>query len=191
MNEIAVRPAEVSDGAAIAAVHTESWRSVYRGILPDRYLDEGIVADRLRHWEDRLHAPGASRRLVLLAEEGHRLLGFVCVLRDAEPAWGACLDNLHVRPQAKGCGLGRRLFAEAARWVAAKEPGGPLHLWVFEANLPARGFYEAFGGEVAGREIKPVPGGPQVISLRYVWRDVAGLHRLLSGRPGEGRPATA
>jgi hypothetical protein len=182
MDEVKVRPAAVADGAAIAAVHTESWRSAYRGILSDQYLDDEIAADRLRHWEERLRAPGAGRRRLLLAEQRQELLGFACVLRDAEPGWGACLDNLHVRPHVRGRGLGRRLFAEAARWVAEKQPGAPLYLWVFETNRPARGFYESCGGVVAGSEMRPLPGGPQVDSLRYVWPDVAGLHRRLADR---------
>jgi len=35
-------------------------------------------------------------------------------LVDADPEWGALLDNLHVSPSSKGHGLGRRLSAESA-----------------------------------------------------------------------------
>lgn len=169
---IGFRPAHASDCAIIAALHTASWRHAYRGILPDAYLDGAIAEERLALWEKRLSPSGIDRRLILVAEDLRGLAGFVCVLPDAEPEWGACLDNLHVRPDIHGCGLGRRLFAEAACWLVSREPGRPLHLWVFEANRTARGFYDRFGGEVVAHTVKRMPGGADIASLRYLWRDV-------------------
>ena len=182
-DSIAFRSADASDHAGIAALHTASWRHAYRGILPDSYLDEAIAAERLELWEKRLSPSGRNRRLVLLAESSQGLAGFVCILLDEEPKWGACLDNLHVRPDIHRQGLGRRLFAEAARWLMSVEPGWPLHLWVFETNPAARSFYDRFGGEVATRQIKRMPGGADIASLRYLWRDVETLLNRLGGRP--------
>jgi GNAT superfamily N-acetyltransferase len=91
------------------------------------------------------------------------------VLLDEEPAWGACLDNLHVRPGFIGQGLGHQLFIAAVRWVKDVEPGWPMHLWVFEANTRARRFYDRHGGEVTERAVKPMPGGVERAVLRYVW----------------------
>jgi len=170
LDRIDLRPAIPSDSFQIASLHTESWRGSYRGILPDAYLDEEIPGERLKHWETWFLTPGIDRRCVLLAEAGRELAGFVSVLLDEEPEWGACLDNLHVRPDHRNRGLGRKLFAQATRWVMAREPGWAIHLWVFEANYPARRFYEAFKGEVVDREMREMPGGAKVSSLRYVWR---------------------
>ena len=36
-----VRPADVDDAAAIAAVHVAAWRSTYRGLLPDELCPDG------------------------------------------------------------------------------------------------------------------------------------------------------
>jgi GNAT superfamily N-acetyltransferase len=177
---ITFRFGAAADCENIAALHTASWRGAYRGILPDTYLDGEIARERLGLWKKRMSSSGRDRRLVLLAEDPRELAGFVCVLLDEEPEWGACLDNLHVRSDLKGRGLGRRLFAEAARWVAFMQPGWPMHLWVFEANRPARGFYERFKGEVVAREIKRMPGKAEVPSLRYVWRDVGMLLNQLT-----------
>jgi hypothetical protein len=177
---ITFRSADASDSAAIAALHAASWRHAYRGILPDSYLDGAIAQERLDLWKKRLSPSGRDRRLVLLAESASELAGFVCILLDADPEWGACLDNLHVRPDNHRRGLGRLLFAEAARWLMSKEPGWPLHLWVFETNPAARGFYDRFGGEVVTRKIKRMPGGAKIASLRYLWRDVEMLASRLT-----------
>lgn len=176
----AFRSADASDSAAIAAFHAASWRHAYRGILSDSFLDGAIDAERLELWAKRLSPSGSHRRLVLLAEGLRGLAGFVCVLLDGEPEWGACLDNLHVRPDIHRQGLGRRLFAEAARWLMSVEPGWPLHLWVFETNHAARGFYDRFGGEVVTRRIKRMPGGGDIASLRYLWGDVEMLVKRLT-----------
>jgi len=98
--------------------------------------------------------------------------GFVCVFLDADPHWGALLDNLHVSPSAQGRGLGRRLMAEAARWVRQHRPQSRLHLWVYEQNASARGFYERLGGIVTEHRIVDAPDGTQVPAIRYVWDDL-------------------
>jgi GNAT superfamily N-acetyltransferase len=179
MNTITFRSATVADSHRIASLHTDSWRDAYRGILPDAYLAGPIVGERASLWQSRLLSPGADRRYVLLAEAEGILVAFVCVLLDEEPLWGACLDNLHVFPKLKGHGLGRQLFSRAAQWVMSTEPGWPIHLWVFESNYGARRFYEALSGEVVEHRLKQAPGGAEIPSLRYVWRDL----RVLMNNP--------
>jgi len=147
-------------------------------------LDHEIGEERERLWKKRFLAPDIDRRYVLLAEIRTDLVGFVCVLLDEDTKWGACLDNLHVRSDIRGQGLGRRLFAEAARWVKSKEPGWPIHAWVFEANDLARGFYDTTKAEILEREIKQMPGGAKVLCLRYVWRDMSALMKKLIQRSG-------
>jgi GNAT superfamily N-acetyltransferase len=169
---ITFRTAEPQDGAAIAALHTASWRSAYRGMLPDIYLDAEIEGEHMRLWQERLWQPRADRRFVVLAEQNQTLIGFACVLLLVEPGWGACLDNLHVHPELKGRGVGRELFALSADWVVQHAPIWPLHLWVLEANLPARRFYDRYQGEVAERTMKPMADGVVPAVLRYVWRDL-------------------
>jgi GNAT superfamily N-acetyltransferase len=170
--EMPFREAHPADCDAIAALHTASWRSAYRGILPDAFLDGPIETERAQLWRERLTTPLNPRQYVLLAEEGTALRGFVCVLLDEEPAFGGCLDNLHVQPDLRGQGLGRQLFAAAARWVAATEPGWALHLWVFAANASACRFYDRLGGVVVEQSDKAMPGGVTRSLLRYLWRDL-------------------
>jgi GNAT superfamily N-acetyltransferase len=152
-------------------------------MLPHDYLNNLVEADRIELWQRRLAQPN-DRQYLLLAETEDVLAGFVCVLLDEEPAWGACLDNLHVRRDLAGRGLGRELFVRAAQWVKATEPPWPLHLWVFEANHDARRFYERLGGETVERVAKAMPGGSAPVTVRYVWRD---MERLLESYHADKR----
>ena len=164
-----IRYAVPGDADAIAHLHAESWRLTYRGILPDAYLDGPIAAERRRLWTDRLTLPDPSRPFVALAERD-ALAGFVCVLREEDPPWGLCLDNLHVLPAFRSQGLGRALFAEAVRWTMRHGPGRPLHLWVFETNPQAAEFYERLGGKPVERCVKEAVAGMPAMSVRYVWQ---------------------
>jgi ribosomal protein S18 acetylase RimI-like enzyme len=169
-----LRQAVVSDAETIAALHAESWRNAYRGILNDDYLDNGIFEERKTHWQQILTAPQPERRYVLLAEHDKNSIAFVSVFLDEEPEHGALLHNLHVLPQLKGQGLGRLLMCEAAKWMLLKNVR-QMHLWVFEANTQARKFYEALGGEVVEKRLESVAGNIEREILRYFWEDIKKL----------------
>jgi GNAT superfamily N-acetyltransferase len=172
IDRIILRQASSADTDAIAQVHAQSWQHAYRGILSDHYLDHDVVAERTAMWRERMATIPRERMFLQVAEDGDQMIGFVCVLLDAEPAWGAYLDNLHLLPSAQRRGLGRRLMASAAAWVAAIEPPSqelPLHLLVFEQNQAACQFYAACGGVVVERFDKAMPGGVIRPVLRYQW----------------------
>ncbi|OPZ55494.1 MAG: putative acetyltransferase [bacterium ADurb.BinA028] len=57
---------------------------------------------------------------------------------------GIWLEDLFVRPEARGLGLGRLLLTELAG--IAVERGYPrFEWWVLDWNTPAQGFYESLG----------------------------------------------
>lgn len=167
MHETLIRDATLADAATIAGLHLASWRSVYRGILPDAYLDGPAEAERLAHWKAVLAEPRAGDLVLLL---GHA--GFAAV-RGRADGLGALLDNLHVDPARRGGGIGTVLLAEVARrLVAAGESA--LHLWVLEGNERAVAFYSRLGAAIEGGR----PGvmfGTQVHSTLLVFRDLVAL----------------
>lgn len=170
-----IRNAELSDTERIAFIHAESWRSTYRGILSDEFLDKAVWDERRAFWQKRMREPGAEQRLILLACEKNEVLGFLCLYLDADPRWDALLDNLHIVPGMRGRGFGSMMMSHAAAWVLQQRPGSGMYLWVYEQNLEARGFYENLGGLQGETLLKRTAEGKQVPALRYVWRD---LHAL-------------
>ena len=171
---IAVRRARPEDWAAVAELHSLSWRSAYRGIYPDDFLDGPVFENRKRHWRRALRRMKAEEDAVFIAEQEGRAVGFACVRRSVDPA-GPLLDNLHVLPERKGAGIGRALIARAAAWLAEKEPDAPLQLLVWEANAPARRFYASLGGEEVATVRCRIPGGGAGTEIRVAWPRAAAL----------------
>ncbi|MBN2126015.1 MAG: GNAT family N-acetyltransferase [Deltaproteobacteria bacterium] len=183
MDTFTFRRATGSDADVIASLHTESWRDAYQGILPGAYLQGPIASERGDLWRSRFSSLESDRFYVVLAEGPGGPAGFVCVLLDEDPQWGACLDNLHVLPGWRRRGLGRVLFGKAVEWVTAREPGWAIHLWVLEANDGARRLYDGLGGEVVAHHNKEIAKGIAIPSVLYQWRDLQELLNELTGGP--------
>ena len=57
---------------------------------------------------------------------------------------GLWLEDLFVRPEARGTGLGRQLLVELAR-TAVDRGWTRFEWWVLDWNTPAQGFYRSLG----------------------------------------------
>ncbi len=155
---VSTRAATSSDVELVARLHAESWRTAYRGILSDEFLDRDALANRRALWRERLATP-RSAQLVELALAGGEPVGFVCALAAHDPHWGSLIDNLHVSAEHRSSGIGRLLLAHAAAWLNEHYASLGVHLWVFESNVRARAFYERLGGAHAATETHDDPGG--------------------------------
>ena len=182
-NHVRYRLARSADAAAIAALHAESWRRSYRGMLPDAFLDDEVFADRAALWEQRFNDP--DKQLVtrtIVAELDGEMVAFVHSIADEDPEWGTLLDNLHVRHGTKRLGVGTRLMAETAAWLEERASTAGLYLWVLENNAPAVRFYDALEGRVVGSGVSH-EGGASTPSLRYSWPRLGSLScKLPQGR---------
>ena len=121
-----------------------------------RFIRELADYERLLHeveaTEERLRetlfGPRAYAEVVIAETQGEPQ-GFALFFHNystflAKP--GIYLEDLYVRPEARGRGIGRRLLAHLAR--LAKERGcGRLEWWVLDWNEPARRFYRSLGAE--------------------------------------------
>ena len=166
--QLRLRDAAAGDAALLAFLHTESWRSAYATLLDPAYLEHEMEGERSAHWLAHLPAVLAGLGHIYIAERAGEILGFVCVLRERDPDWGGYVDNLHVRPHLRGAGIGKVLLDAALDWLrsAGEERA---YLWVYEANLSARRFYEREGWRNAQQlPAVGVPGGDGLMCCRYV-----------------------
>jgi GNAT superfamily N-acetyltransferase len=77
---------------------------------------------------------------------------------------GIYLEDLYVRPELRGSGLGRALLAELARICVAR--GYPRLEWaVLDWNTPSRGFYASLGAAEMSEWIVNRLSGPALREL--------------------------
>ena len=177
--EITTRPIVAGDATTVADLHTASWRSAYRGMLRDEYLDGDIVAERRDVWAARLGTP-VPAHYGFIAESTAGPVGFVFLMGRADASWGTLIDNLHVLPDQKGQGIGRLLLEAAAQETRRRFPDDRVHLYVFDQNAAARRFYASAGGREVESGIVEPPGGGSQVHWRVAWDDPA--HLLASAR---------
>jgi ribosomal protein S18 acetylase RimI-like enzyme len=157
-----VRWAGVEDAAAIVAIHVQSWRVAYRGLVDQAYLDGLDPADRLPSWEQGLAEYAWPDRGTLVASRDQDVVGFAH-LSTGDPAE---LHAIYVRPDAWGTGAGRALMDTAVARLA--EAGcREVVLWVLATNERARGFYEKAGWRADGAEAPHDVGGVDHVVVRY------------------------
>lgn len=164
------------DASLVATMHATSWRSAYRGILSDAYLDGQVDAERHDTWTRRLATPDATRFGMILLLDGVPA-GFVYVIGNADAIHGSLIDNLHVMPPARSAGLGPRLLAAAADGIAARGLDPRVHLFVYDANTRARTFYARCGGVEVEALMKATPEGTPAKEWRVAWPDLTALRR--------------
>ena len=132
------------DAAAVAHIHATSWKTTYRGILPDSYLDNQADDERAAYWQAALQDQRYA--IVKLACVSEKFVGLIALRKDSgDKGYDFTIEHLHLLPEHRGQGLGRDLLRAGAE-AARGEGAASLCLWVFEANTAAIGFYERLGG---------------------------------------------
>jgi GNAT superfamily N-acetyltransferase len=144
---ITIRPATGADAATVADVYLASFHATYD--FPLAHTD-----DEVRGWIGDVIGSGGT--WVALDP-----LGAIVGMMAIEPG---VLDQLYVRPDRLGEGIGRRMLDVAQD----RSPDG-LTLHTFQVNARARRYYERngfvadwFGDGSANEEGQP--------DVRYVWR---------------------
>ena len=134
---ISVRPASRTDLPLIASLIREL--AAYEQLADEVRFDEAVLGEKL--FGPRPYAE------VLIGEADHEAVGFALFFHNFstfEGRPGIYLEDLFVRPEARGLGLGKALLAELAR-LAVERGCARLEWWVLDWNAPSIGFYRSLG----------------------------------------------
>ncbi|KRA79775.1 GNAT family N-acetyltransferase [Altererythrobacter sp. Root672] len=134
---LAIRPATPADLPLIA----ELIRALaeYEKLAHEVRFEEAVLGEKL--FGPRPYAE------VLIGEVDGVAQGFALFFHNFstfEGKPGIYLEDLFVRPEARGAGLGKALLVELAR-LALERDCARLEWWVLDWNEPSIGFYKSLG----------------------------------------------
>jgi GNAT superfamily N-acetyltransferase len=136
---LTIRPAAAADLPLIAQFIRDL--AEYEKLAHEVRFDEAVLGDRL--FGRRPYAE------VLIGEFDGTPQGFALFFHNFstfEGKPGVYLEDLFVRPEARGSGLGKALLKRLAQ-IAIERDCARLEWWVLDWNEPAIGFYKKLGAK--------------------------------------------
>jgi GNAT superfamily N-acetyltransferase len=166
---VTLREAGLQDVPAIVALQARSWRTAYRGMVDDEFLDAIPMDKWIESWRTHFFG-GRGRTRCFVAELDRRIIGFAGA-GAAEPADDLDdsvgeLHTIYTDEAYYGQGIGQRLMAAALDHLAGSGFSVAI-LWVLEANQRGRRFYEAGGWKADGAAGADCWGATSVARVRY------------------------
>jgi GNAT superfamily N-acetyltransferase len=154
---VKIQSASLVQAAEIAELYVRTRRLAYSSFFPPEALAAMSVDEETKRWAERLAGDGVT--CVAVAEE-RDLLGFTHIDWQGRPEDDVPeVAYVYVAKEHQGEGLGRRLITDAEAAIVGRGYTAAV-LWVYEANMPARRFYERCGwfDDGARRASNSAPG---------------------------------
>jgi ribosomal protein S18 acetylase RimI-like enzyme len=166
MAGITIRASVPEDAGAVERLRIAGWRTAYRGIIPDDYLD-GLLLDVARRRRHLTELPAGSSDSVAVADGA--VVGWIAAgpCRDPDrqgPRYGE-IFACYVHPDWWRKGIGRVLMDHALE-ALVQAGRDDISLWVLEANDRARRFYSTVGFSPDATRMLRDFGAP-VAEVRY------------------------
>ncbi len=143
-----IRLADPDDARAIAGVHVHAWKTTYKGMVPESYLQKLSLERRSAGLRDELSRLGRETCYLVAETDDGEVIGFAAFGTSREPdlEFDGELYAIYVLQEHQRKGVGKALFGAVVDWMI-RQGYGSMCLWVLTEN-PAGAFYEAMGGTI-------------------------------------------
>lgn len=152
-----IRKALPEDSSVVGRVHSDAWKSAYRGIFPDEYIDNDNASKRA---EEFLESVKDGKCTYFILEENGQAAGIVKTCEDNNSLE---IESIYILEEHRGKGLGGQFID----YIKTYKPYDSIFLWVLEVNTKARRFYEQNGFKVHGK-FRTISRGVILNQLKYV-----------------------
>ena len=164
-----IRRATLEDVKGIAKVHVDTWRTTYKGIIPDTFLDSLSYEKRETSWAINLNK---EDNVVFVAENNAgEIIGFADTSRreENEDVESIDLTSLYLLEAYQGKGIGKILLQ--ALFAHYKTKGYKRVYVDVLAENKTRYFYEYYGAEFV-KELNIKIGDKNLVEYVYVWNSI-------------------
>ncbi|HWK21861.1 MAG TPA: GNAT family N-acetyltransferase [Ureibacillus sp.] len=166
-----IREATIEDAKAIAKVQVDTWRTTYKNIVPDDFLDNMSYEHQESIWVRII-----PQCYVYVAETTTgRIIGFASggkAVNGEYDDYPGELTAIYILKKYQNQGIGKLLFEKIVKSIDSLGFRSMI-IFVLEDN-PAKNFYKAIGGELLDR-VEIEIGGKILYELVYAWDDIQGI----------------
>ncbi|MFX0044117.1 MAG: GNAT family N-acetyltransferase [Candidatus Hodarchaeota archaeon] len=172
------REARVSDAVGLAKVHVDTWRTAYKGIISDDFLQSFDYKGRESRWRERLEVQDEKRFFYVVEDRIRKIIGFaVGGLEQFEPniedpitsKYNGELLAIYVLEEHQRKGIGSKLVQKVVKSLLKHEINNML-VWVLKESK-YRAFYEKLGGKYLTEKYKEI-GRDKYKIVSYGWDNI-------------------
>jgi GNAT superfamily N-acetyltransferase len=174
---VEIRVATIDDAKGIAKVHVDSWRTTYKGIIPEDFLNNLSYEQRTELWIRNI---SRTDNYIIVAEDYEgKIIGFAdCWKRETNTVPNSTdLTSIYLLEAYQGKGIGKMLLKQL--FLNVKTQGyQKVFVEVLEENKTCS-FYEHFGAKLY-KTVQIKMGGKLLDERIYEWDDVDHVLEKLS-----------
>jgi len=170
----------MSDAKGIAKVHVDSWKTTYRNIIPNEFLEKLSYVQREKLWEHNLSKEGDY--VVVAENDDGEIIGFADGGKRErnQVDHSGDLTSIYLLEEYQGKGIGKQLmkqlFLQFQKWGYNR-----VFVEVLEGNKTCY-FYEYYGAELLKSD-KISFSGSELNLLIYEWVSVTEVLSKLKKDP--------
>ncbi|WP_249872659.1 GNAT family N-acetyltransferase [Oceanobacillus saliphilus] len=168
-----IREANLNDAKDIAKVHVDSWRTTYKNIIPDDFLNNLSYEKREQLWTTNI-----PKGNVFVAEnEQGQIVGFSSGGKERSGKYKGYegeLSSIYILKNSQGKGIGKLLAKPVFHKIGTLGINTML-VFVLEDN-ESRFFYESLGGKVIDK-VEVEIAGKKLNELVYGWDNIKGIFK--------------
>ncbi|MFX1313185.1 MAG: GNAT family N-acetyltransferase [Promethearchaeota archaeon] len=178
MGSINYRKARISDAFGIAKVSVDSWKSTYKGIISEEYLQSLSYSDKEENWTQRIENPTHGAIIYVAEIDLHGIVGFIlATLEKCNPnliiphpeKFKGELCAIYVLKNFQRKKIGSELIKLVKKYFKANNVNSMI-VWVLKENSSRR-FYETLGGKYLGEQSIEIAGNIY-IEIAYGWENI-------------------
>lgn len=164
-----IRKTAPGDGQGIANVHINSWKTTYKGIISDDYLNSMDFEKRAESWEKIIES-GDGLNFIAQNESGE-IVGFASGGQEQtdDPKYKGEVYAIYILESHQRKGLGKKLIKPVIEGLINRDFPN-LVIWALEENA-CRSFYESLGGKIVNKKPILISGSP-LVEVAYGWEDI-------------------
>jgi len=155
------------DAKSISDIRINGWKSAYRGIMKDEYLNNIDYEVGRNRFYERLSNINYNEKIIVYEDENKTILGFAVFINLLDQKYDCELQGLYIEPNNKGKGIGSQLMNYVINYFKNNNKKSMI-IYCLKENYASRKFYEKHNGILSEEEDKEIGGNiHRVVGYKY------------------------